>query len=150
MNAIGQSISRLAGQVAEEQGVDLFHVELLGKGKLLLRVFIDKEEGVTLDDCERFSKSLGALLDVENPIPGSYTLEVSSPGIDRPLRNLQDFDKNRGKLVRVVTREKIENQNFFVGKISGIFDDSVVLLVQEHEITIPFANISKAKLEIEL
>ncbi len=150
MNDMRQRVSKLAGQVADEQGVELFDVELLGRGKLLLRVFIDKEEGITLDDCERFSKSLGAVLDVENPIPGSYTLEVSSPGIDRPLRHLEDFEKNKGKLVRVIAKEKIENQNFFIGKIAGVHDDSVVLIVQEHEITIPFDNISKAKLEIDL
>jgi len=150
MNDMRQRVSKLAGQVADEQGVELFDVELLGRGKLLLRVFIDREQGITLDDCERFSKSLGAVLDVENPIPGSYTLEVSSPGIDRPLRHLEDFEKNKGKLVRVVAKEKIENQNFFIGKIAGLRDDSVVLIVQEHEITIPFDNISKAKLEIDL
>lgn len=150
MSDIRQRVSKLAGQIADEQGVELFDVELLGKGKLLLRVFIDKEGGITLDDCERFSKSLGALLDVENPFPGSYTLEVSSPGIDRPLRHLHDFEKNKGKLVRVITKEKVENQNFFIGRIAGIHDNSVALLVHEREITIPFDNISKAKLEIEL
>jgi ribosome maturation factor RimP len=150
MSDMIEHISKLAAQVADEQGVELFDIELLGRGKPILRVFIDKEEGITLDDCERFSKSLGALLDVENPLPGSYTLEVSSPGIDRPLRQLHDFEKNKGKLVRVITREKIENQNFFLGRIIGIHDNSVLLLVNERKITIPFDNISKAKLEIEL
>jgi len=145
-----QKIFQLAEQVAEEQEVELFGIELLGKGNLLLRVFIDKDGGVTLDDCQRFSKSLGIVLDVENPIPGSYTLEVSSPGLDRPLRDLKDYEKNMGKLVRIITREKIENRNFFIGRIAGIHRGMIQLLVGEQEMSIPFTNISRASLEIEV
>jgi len=150
MKDIRQKVSELAIQVAEEQGMEVFDLELLGKGKLLLRVIIDKEGGVTLDDCERFSRSFSALLDVENPIPGSYTLEVSSPGMDRPLKNMSDFEKNIGKLARVVTAEKIRNQSFFIGRISGIEGNSIRLSVKGQEIPIPFDSISKARLEIEL
>jgi ribosome maturation factor RimP len=145
-----QKIFQLAEQVAEEQGVELFGIELLGKGKVLLRVFIDKDGGVTLDDCQRFSKSLGILLDVENPIPGSYKMEVSSPGLDRPLRNLKDYEKNTGKLARVITKEKIENRNFFIGRILGIHYGMIRLLVGEQEMNIPVDNISRASLEIEV
>ena len=150
MNRMRQKIFQLAEQVAEEQEVELFGIELLGKGNLLLRVFIDKDGGVTLDDCQRFSKSLGIVLDVENPIPGSYTLEVSSPGLDRPLRDLKDYEKNMGKLVRIITREKIENRNFFIGRIAGIHRGMIQLLVGEQEMSIPFTNISRASLEIEV
>ncbi|HZV47912.1 MAG TPA: ribosome maturation factor RimP [Thermodesulfovibrionales bacterium] len=145
-----QKIFQLAEQVAEEQGVELFGIELLGKGKVLLRVFIDKDGGVTLDDCQRFSKSLGIVLDVENPIPGSYKMEVSSPGLDRPLRNLKDYEKNTGKLARVITKEKIENRNFFIGRILGIHYGMIRLLVGEQEMNIPVDNISRASLEIEV
>jgi ribosome maturation factor RimP len=145
-----QKIFQLAEQVAEEQGVELFGIELLGKGKVLLRVFIDKDGGVTLDDCQRFSKSLGIVLDVENPIPGSYKMEVSSPGLDRPLRNLKDYEKNTGKLARVITKEKIENRNFFIGRILGIHYGMIQLLVGEQEMNIPVDNISRASLEIEV
>jgi len=150
MSDIRQKILELAVQVADGQGLEIFDIELLGKGKLLLRVVLDKEGGVTLDDCERFSRSFGALLDVENPVPGSFTLEVSSPGMDRPLKNMNDFEKNRGKLARIVTAEKICNQNFFVGRIAGIDGNIVKLSVNEQEIPIPFDSISKARLEIEL
>ncbi|MBE0426391.1 MAG: ribosome maturation factor RimP [Nitrospirae bacterium] len=150
MNDIKQKVSQLAGQIADVQGVELFDVELIGTGKLLIRVTIDKEGGVTLDDCERFSKSLGAVFDVEDPVPGSYTLEVSSPGLDRPLKSLEDYEKNKGKLVRVVTSEKIENQNFFIGRILEIEDNFLKLLVNRREINIPFNKISRARLEIEL
>ncbi len=145
-----QKIHQLAEQVADDHGVELFGIEILGKGKLLLRVFIDREGGVTLDECERFSKSLSILLDVEKPIPGSYTLEVSSPGMNRPLRNLMDYEKNVGKLVRIITKEKIEKQNFFVGRISEIHEGIIRLDVGEHNVHIPFTNISRASLEIEL
>ena len=140
----------MAGQVADEQEVELFDIELLGKGKLLLRVMIDKQDGITLDDCERFSKGFEALLDVENAISGSYNLEVSSPGLDRPLRRLDDYEKNKGKLARIVTKEKISNQNFFVGRIGEVSGSSIKILVNEQEIVIPFDSISKARLEIEL
>jgi len=150
MNTMRQKIFQLAEQVAEEQGVELFGIELLGRGKVLLRVFIDKDGGVTLDDCQRFSKSLGIVLDVENPIPGSYKMEVSSPGLDRPLRNLKDYEKNTGKLARVITKEKIENRNFFIGRILGIHYGMIQLLVGEQEMNIPVDNISRASLEIEV
>jgi ribosome maturation factor RimP len=149
-NDIRQKVARLAEQAAEEQGVEIFDVELLGKGKLLLRVLIDKEGGVTLDDCEHFSKGFSALLDVENPVQGSYTLEVSSPGMDRPLKKIIDFEKNIGKLARIITVEKIDNQNFFVGRIAGTDRNMIRLVIKEREIQIPFDDISKARLEIEL
>lgn len=149
MDDIKQKISELARQVADEQGLEIFDIGLLGKGKLLLRVVIDKEGGVTLDDCERFSKSFGAVLNVEDPFPGPYTLEISSPGLDRPLKGIKDFEKNIGKLIRIVTVEKIENQGFFIGRIMKVDSDFVKLLVNKREIDIPFEKISKARLEVE-
>jgi len=150
MEVIKNKVSRLAKQVAEEQEVELFDIELSGRYKLLLRVTIDKEGGVTLDDCERFSRSLEAILDVENPIPVSYSLEVSSPGLDRPLRELKDFEKNVGKLARIITVEKIEDQNLFIGRISMVNSKSLRLLVNDREIDIPFEKILRARLEVEL
>lgn len=150
MEEIKNRVLKLANQVADEQGVELFDIELLGKGKLLLRVMIDKEGGITLADCERFSRSFEALLDVEDPIPMSYTLEVSSPGLDRPLKELKDFEKNIGKLARIITIEKIESQNLFIGRILKVSSDFLKLLVHGREIDIPFDKISKARLEVEI
>lgn len=150
MEEIKNRVSKLAKQIADEQGVELFDIELHGRGKLTLRVIIDKEGGVTLDDCEQFSRSLEAILDVENPIPVSYTLEVSSPGLDRPLREWKDFEKNIGKLARIVTVEKIENQNLFIGRILKVSSNFLRLLVDGQEIDIPLEKISKARLEVEL
>jgi len=150
MEVIKNKVSRLAKQVAEEQEVELFDINLSGRDKLLLRVTIDKEGSVTLDDCERFSRSLEAILDVEDPIPVSYSLEVSSPGLDRPLRELKDFEKNVGKLARIITVEKIEDQNLFIGRISMVNSKSLRLLVNDREIDIPFEKILRARLEVEL
>jgi ribosome maturation factor RimP len=150
MSDLRQKGLRLAEQIADDQGVELFDIEILGKGKLLVRTMIDKTDGITLDDCERFSKSFAAVLDVENLIHGPYTLEVSSPGIDRPLRNLDDFKKNKGKLARIITKEKVADQNFFIGRIGEISDSSIRLLVNDREIVVFFDDISKARLEIEL
>ncbi len=150
MSDAKNDIESRAKRVADEQGLEVFDTELLGRGKLLLRIAIDKEGGVTLDDCERFSKSLGALLDVEDVIHRAYTLEVSSPGLDRPLRNLREFERNKGKLARIVTVEKIGNQNFIVGRIAEVNDGLVTLLVDDRAIDIPYDKITKARLEIEL
>ncbi|OGW40615.1 MAG: hypothetical protein A2Y97_05175 [Nitrospirae bacterium RBG_13_39_12] len=150
MNDIKQKVLELAKEVADNHGLEVFDVELLGKGNFLLRVIIDKEGGVTLDDCERFSKNFGAILNVEDPFSGPYTLEVSSPGLDRPLKGITDFEKNKGKLARIVTLEKIENQKFFVGRIININKNILKFLVNNREIDIPFEKISKAKLEVEL
>jgi ribosome maturation factor RimP len=150
MNEFRQKVFQLARQVADEEEVELVDIELRGKGKLLLRAVIDKENGITLDDCEKFSRSFGAVLDVEDLFAGPYTLEVSSPGLDRPLKDLRDFEKNRGKLARIVTSDKISNQNFFIGRIEDIGVGYVKIKIDEREIDIPFDKISRARLEIEL
>lgn len=147
---IKEKIFSIADRVAEEHGVDVADIEILGQGKLLLRVFIDKEGGVTLGDCELFSKSLSSVLDMEDPVPGPFTLEVSSPGLDRPLKSLKDFEKNKGKLARIVTMEKIGNQNFIIGRIGGITNGAIMLFVNDRPVEVPFEKITKARLEIEL
>jgi ribosome maturation factor RimP len=150
---VEERIRSLAATVAGDCGYELFDVGLLGVGKrTLLRVFIDKEGGVTLEDCEVFSRRLEALLDVEDPVAGPYTLEVSSPGLDRPLKNLNDFKKNIGKMLRIVTRERIDNQSFFTGRLEGVDDLSLRLSLSEgkKEVVIPLSGVSKARLEIEL
>lgn len=150
MNDLRQKILQLAKQVADEEEVELVDIELPGKGKVFLRAVIDRENGITLDDCEKFSRSFEAVLDVEDPFTGPYTLEVSSPGLDRPLKDIKDFEKNKGKLVRIVTNEKIANQSFFIGRIVEIGSGYVRIKVNVREIDIPLDKISRARLEIEL
>jgi ribosome maturation factor RimP len=150
---IEQKIHELATQVADECGYELVDIGLFGGGsRTLLRVTLDKEGGINLSNCETFSRRLEALMDVEDPIGGSYTLEVSSPGLDRPLKSLDDFKKNVGKLARIITEEKVNNQNFFLGRIAGVNGTTIRLSVADgrEEIILPFDAIAKARLEIEL
>ncbi|MEW5746560.1 MAG: ribosome maturation factor RimP [Nitrospirota bacterium] len=154
-NALKQKIHTLAAQAAEDEDLELVNIDLRGKGKsMLLRVVVDKESGVTISDCERMSRSLEALLDVEDPIKGSYTLEVSSPGLDRPLATQRDFERNIEKLARVVTAEKIDNQTFFVGRIIDVGEGWIRMRIEQkggdRDIFIPMDKISKARLEIEI
>lgn len=145
-------ISELAASVAAEYGVEVVDIEFAGSMRRpTVRIFIDKTGGVTLDDCALFSRAVSAVLDVEDPIKSSYVLEVSSPGLDRPLKKLRDFEVSVGKLARIITKESIERQNFFVGRITGVRDNIIILSMKDSGvIEIPYANVSKARLEIEL
>ena len=147
---IRKKVMELAKEATEIAGVELFDVELLGQvRKMIVRVIIDSDKGVGIKDCERVSRQLEALLDIEDPIPGSYTLEVTSPGLDRPLRSIKDFEKFVGRLARVVTKEKIDNQTFFVGRIKAVNGENILLELDNKEIKIPYELISRARLEIE-
>lgn len=151
---VKQKVHELAAQVAEGEGLELVSTDLLGQGRrTLLRVVVDKEGGVTIADCERMSRSLEALLDVEDPIKSPYVLEVSSPGLDRPLTTQRDFERNIEKLARVVTTEKIDNQTFFVGRIIDVGEGWIRLKIEKgtgKDIFIPMDKIAKARLEIEI
>ncbi len=147
---IKKKVVELAKEAVETAGVELDDVELLGQtGKMIVRVTIDSEGGVGIKECERVSRQLEALLDVEDPIPGSYTLEVTTPGLDRPLRSLRDFERFKGRLARVVTSERIDKQTFFVGRIKSVEGDRIVLELDNREVEIPYNIVSKARLEIE-
>lgn len=153
--SVKNKVLELATQAAEDEGLELVSADILGKGKrLVVRVFIDKEGGVTISDCERMSRGLEALLDVEDPIKGPYVLEVSSPGLDRPLAGRRDFERNIGKLVRIVTTEKIDNQSFLIGRITDVGDGWVRLSIESKgggkDLFVPLDKVSKARLEIEM
>jgi len=149
---IEERVREMVKPVVISTGVSLEHVEVLKmKGRLLLRIFIDKEDGVTIDDCEHVSREVEAILDVEDPIPGSYVLEVSSPGLDRPLRNPDDFKRFSGRVARVITNTPVQNQTFFVGNIEDAGDEEVVLLMKGNKrVVIPYKVISKARLEVSV
>ncbi|MFO0754710.1 MAG: ribosome maturation factor RimP [Thermodesulfovibrionales bacterium] len=152
---IKQRIFDIASRVAEDEGFELVSADLRGQGRrALLRVVVDKEGGVTISDCERMSRSMEAVLDVEDPIQGSYVLEVSSPGLDRPLATQRDFERNIGKLARIVTKEKVDNQTFIVGRIVDVGEGWVRLKIEkkgtEKDLFIATDKITKARLEIEI
>ncbi len=146
-----ESVRGLIGPVIKAIGMDIESIKLAKMGrKYLLRVFIERESGVTLDDCESVSREIGAVLDVDDLIPYSYVLEVSSPGLDRPLKNPTDFKRFAGRTARIVTSMPIENQTFFIGEIVEVGDVEVVMLLPKgRKVTIPYEDISRARLEVK-
>lgn len=138
--------------IAESYGIELVEIQYYRRkgGRSILRVFIDKEGGVTIDDCERLSREIEAEMDVEDIIPESYILEVSSPGLDRQLRSIEDYRKNIGKSVNLSTSSPIQNRRFFTGRISNVEQDSITLAPENgEEFRIPFSQITKANLKVE-
>ena len=122
-------MTEIARRVAESEGLEIVEVELLGGGKKrMLRISIDKPAGVSHADCESISQQVGTILDVEDVIPGdSYTLEVSSPGVERKLRGPRDFERFLGRKARVVLREPVEDQRQWEGTLAAFAGDVVTL-----------------------
>lgn len=113
----------------------------------LLRVYIDQEDGIQLEDCEAVSRQLSAMLDVEDPISGHYTLEVSSPGLDRPLRRLEDFQRFVGETVKVkMGMPNLEGQRNFTGKLVAVEGDDIIVEVDGTTHSLPVGGIDRARL----
>jgi len=128
---IQKRVFELASEVAADLNLELVSVEVIGRAKRsMVRIVIDKEDGVTIADCEQMSRGLEALLDVEDPIPGTYMLEVGSPGLDRPLHTQRDYERSIGKLVRIVTSEQVGDQTFFIGRISDVGEGWIRLQIE--------------------
>ena len=144
------NIKELLEPILSEKNLELFDIEYKGQGqKGILRVFIDKEKGVTIDDCTIISRELGTLLDVHEVIPGSYTLEISSPGLTRALKKPGDYIRFKGKKIKIKTIEDIEDKNVFLGKLLDFVDDTVSIEDSGVNYLIPFQNIEKANLELD-
>lgn len=155
MQSHEEQIWQLAEPLLKAAGMELILVECLKmKTNWVVRIYMDKEGGVTVDDCARISHELGDLLDVHDVPPGAYTLEVSSPGLDRPLHRDEDFLKYRGEQVNVRVEEKIEGRRHFRGELFDYTDDEggKVLLVKiaDKVFRIPRAAVLKANLEYKL
>ena len=149
---IQDKVIEIIEPVINDLGIDLVDIDLKKMGgKALLRVYVETDTGVTIDDCERVSREVESILDVEDPIPSSYVLEVSSPGLDRPLKKPEDFIRFKGHMVRVVTREPIGKQTFFSGSLADANEKEIVLhLPKDREMTITYDMISSARLEVEV
>jgi ribosome maturation factor RimP len=122
-------IQEIAERVAQSGGLEVVEIELLGGGKArTLRIFIDKPEGVTHEDCANFSREAGTIFDVEDAVPGAtYTLEVSSPGLDRKLSKAADFERFTGSLVKLMTRDPINGNRHFEGRLKAFQDGRLSL-----------------------
>jgi ribosome maturation factor RimP len=143
-------IAEIVERIGQKEGIDIVEVQLLGGGKArVLRIFIDKPEGVSHADCELISHCVGEVLDAENVVPGEgYTLEVSSPGIERKLTKPRDFERFVGQKAKFLLREPVENQRRWEGTLAG-FSDGVVSLEPSAGklIRIPLAQVEKANLK---
>lgn len=145
--ALGQDVfQELIEPVVQALGCDLWGIEYFQAGqRRILRVYIDKTGGVDIDDCQRISRQLGSVFDVEDPIGGEYTLEVSSPGLDRPLYTFAQYEKLAGEQIALQLRFPFEGQRKFKGLLKGVEAEDVVLVVGEQEYLFPFESIEKAK-----
>lgn len=157
---IREKVQDLVEPVLESLGYELVELEYRREGRdMVLRFYVDREGGVTLDDCVEVSREVGAMLEVEDVVPGSYRLEVSSPGLDRPLKKTKDFERFSGRLARIKMSERIDpderghERKTFVGRLRGMQDDSVVLELTDKKggtVLLPVDGIERANLEIEI
>ena len=150
--SVADRIRHLAEQTAIDHGLELVHVEMAGpEGHPVVRVFIDKPGGVTHDDCSDLSHHLGTVLDVEDFIHSAYTLEVSSPGIERGLYKLGDYERFAGRTAKIKSRVAQDGQRNFRGRIIGIDNDSVILEDRTTgRVRISVGDIAKANLEVDV
>lgn len=133
--------------VVNGMGFDLIEIEHVPNPKHgILRLYIDKEDGVTIDDCSDVSEQISALLDVEEPIRGHFNLEISSPGMDRPLTRVKDFQRFAGSLVKLKTLKPMDGQRNFKGRILEANEDVLVIETDTEEISVPMNAIEKARL----
>jgi ribosome maturation factor RimP len=144
-------IREMAERVARSEGLTVVDVELKGgRSNPLLRIYVDKPQGISHADCQLVSEQVSAILDVEDPFPGSYTLEVSSPGLDRKLAKPGEFEHFAGRRARLVLREPLDGEKVLEGRLAGFASGLVKLDLGERGLKeLPLANISKAQLLME-
>jgi ribosome maturation factor RimP len=143
-------VSAIADPILSNEGMELVELEYRRESKgWVIRLYIDKEGGVTLDDCTRISQEVGRSLDVEDFISTPYTLEVSSPGLARPLKKEKDFMKYRNHMIKVKTIDPIENRRQFKGKLLGITENRIEIAMDGGVFQILLSNVAKANLEID-
>lgn len=148
MQQADSALRRLIRSAVEPMGYELVGVQYLqrGGGGAILRIYIDHENGITLDDCTAVSHQVSGVLDVEDPLPGHYDLEVSSPGLDRPLFEAGHYERFRGHRARVKLRGKIEGRRVFDGVIEGVEGEQVLLAVDGETRTFELGAIESARL----
>lgn len=146
-NPMVGKVWQLAEPLCQGEGMELVHVEYQREpAGRTLRIYLDKPGGVTLDDCVNVSRQLGDLLDVGLETEAPYRMEVSSPGLQRPLGKLSDFERFQGSRVKVRTAQPIQGRKNFTGTLQGLSGPSVLLMVDDQRVSIAFADIVKAHL----
>ena len=151
-SAVASKIEEIAHRVAQSEGMEIVEVEVKGGGAhRFVRISIDKPQGVTHGDCELISQQVGTILDVENVVPGGrYTLEVSSPGVERKLVKLQDYERFQGKKAKLVLKEPIEQKRTLEGALAGIEGDRIAIEIAPGQtVHVPFGQVQKANLKFE-
>ena len=139
-------LSQLLRPTVESLGYSLWGVELISPGKRpTVRLYIEAEAGVTVDDCARVSHQVSGVLDVEDPVKGEYTLEVSSPGVDRLLFDSHQYEPFIGELVDIRLRLPVEGRRRFKGTLTAVDSESVVISVDEQEFTLPLRSVDRAR-----
>jgi ribosome maturation factor RimP len=142
-----EKIRELSDSLCESEGMELVHVECQREtGGRIIRIYIDKPGGVTLNDCTHISRQLSDILDVNLDTSWAYNLEVSSPGTDRPLGKPNDYNRFRGKVAKIRTSVPREGQKNFTGRLLGFFEGTVKLDVNSKTVAIPYGEITKARL----
>jgi ribosome maturation factor RimP len=142
-------LERLISPAAESMGYELVRILLVGagSGKPTLQIMAERPDGTMgVDDCEKLSKAISAVLDVENAVDGAYYLELSSPGIDRPLTRRKDFDRYKGLETKIELEDAVDGQKKFKGSLKGIEGDTVTLETEKGPVALPFPSIIRAKL----
>lgn len=148
MRCAPDSLTRLIRQVIESMGYELVGVELLSgkKAGALLRIYVDHESGITLDDCSAVSHQVSGVLDVEDLIEENYDLEVSSPGADRPLFDKEHYERFVGRKARIKLRTKLLGRRRYEGVLVGVKDDNIVIEVEDEQVNLPLDQIDTARL----
>ena len=146
---VSEQVEDLIAPSLQAMGYEIVRVQLTGgTGRPTLQIMAEPSDGrgMTIDNCAEISRTVSALLDVENPIPGTYTLEVSSPGIDRPLVRPRDYQRFAGHVAKIETSRPIDGRKRFRGRIGGITDAGVRIAVEDMDMEVPFEAIHRAKL----
>lgn len=144
-------IREIVKSVVDSFGFMLDNIEYITQGKRwILRIFIDKEGGVTLDDCAHVSSELGRMLESEDVVSNAYVLEVSSPGLDRPLKSISDYSRYTGRLVKINTRQPYINMTSFKGRLISVEGEKIIIETdKEGVIEILFSDVANARLVVE-
>jgi ribosome maturation factor RimP len=153
-----EHIRAIAERVAAARGLEIWDIQSRREtGGHVVRVFIDRpgpsatpDDSVSIEDCEQVNREIGTILDVEDPLPFAYTLEVSSPGLDRPLRGIDDYRRFSGRLAKVVVSEPVDNQKAFEGRLNGVEGDIVLLEGPKGRVhRLPMRLIARGRLAVE-